>query len=59
MPSKKNKKKKQISLEQIQNLNHWRDKLICAEQKNDKQAINVSKAMINKYLDDYLNYSKT
>lgn len=59
MPFKKSKRKTQISTEEIQNLKYWREKLIFAESKNDKEAIKVSKLMLNKYLDDYLNNSKT
>jgi len=59
MQSKKSKRKIQISSEEIQNLKYWREKLILAESKNDNQAIKASKLMLNKYLDDYLNNSKT
>jgi len=59
MPFKKSKRRIRISPEEIRNLEYWREKLILAESKNDKEAIKASKLMLNKYLDDYLNNSKT
>lgn len=57
----KSNKTFKISQELIKDLNHWRDKLIEYNQKyytKDLEKERTIKNMLNKYLDDALEYNK-
>jgi hypothetical protein len=59
MPPKKNKIS--FSTEHIASLNHWRDQLLALEKSyhsKDPEKERTIRNMLNKYLDDVLDYNK-
>jgi hypothetical protein len=59
MPPKKTKI--EFSTDHIASLNHWRDQLLALEKSyysKDSEKERTIRNMINKYLDDVLNYNK-
>ena len=59
MPSKKNKI--QLLSEHIASLNHWRDELLKLDKTyfhKDLEKERTIRSMLNKYLDDVLEYNK-
>jgi len=59
MPPKKTKI--EFSTDHIASLNHWRDQLLALEKSyysKDPEKERTIRNMINKYLDDVLNYNK-
>lgn len=60
---KKNKKNKDfiLSPSHLKDLNHWRDQLLALEKtyySKDMEKERMIKNMINKYLDDVIDYNK-